>query len=56
MGHPLANLDFAANEPPETGKQWDEQARQVHESLLLELAFRGLHATVNQRSSTKKHR
>lgn len=24
MGHPLANLDFAANEPPELRKQWDE--------------------------------
>lgn len=41
MGHPLANLDFAANEPPELRKQWDEQARQVHESLLLELALEG---------------
>jgi hypothetical protein len=41
MGHPQANLDFAANEPPELRKQWDEQARQVHESLLLELTLEG---------------
>lgn len=41
MGHPQANLDFAVNEAPELRKQWDEQARQVHESLLLELTMEG---------------
>jgi hypothetical protein len=41
MGHPQANLDFAVNEAPELRKQWDEQAREIHESLLFELQLEG---------------